>query len=170
MSTSLEQAYGAVEQAYAAGDFQAALETAEALLPQLPQDRDDQLQQRLQLLIGHIHLYGLQQPEPAAAAYRAVLEHCQEPSYRALAEEGLQQAAQSAAPAISGPLAAATEQPATPWLDDLRPTTDRRPAPRADATPAPQAASPQQQQAPDPYDRGLLLIELQGRPSELDQP
>ena len=125
---------------------------------------------RLELLRGHLHRYGLRQPEPAAAAYRAVLEHCQEPSYRALAEEGLQQAAQPTAPAISGPLAAATEQPATPWLDDLRPDADRRPAPRADATPVPQAANPQQQPAPDPYDRGLLLIELQGRPSELDQP
>lgn len=99
-----------------------------------------------------------------------MLEHCQEPSYRALAEEGLQQAAQSASPAINAPQAAATEQPATPWLDDLRPEADRRPAPRADATPAPQATSLQQQQAPDPYDRGLLLIELQGLPSELDQP
>ena len=169
MNTSLEQAYRTVEQAYATGDFQAALETAEALLPQLPQDRDDQLQQRLQLLIGHIHLYGLQQPEPAAAAYRAVLDHCPETSYRALAEEGLQQAAQSAAPAARAPLATATEQPATPWLDELRPNADRRPAPQADAMPAPQAASPQQQQTPDPYDRGLLLIELPGRPSELDR-
>jgi hypothetical protein len=170
MSTSLEQAYGAVEQAYAAADFQAALETAEALLPQIPRERDDQLQQRLQLLIGHIHLYGLQQPGPAATAYRAVLEHCQEPGYRTLAQEGLLQAAQPTAPVASAPLAAATDQPATPWLEALRPSTDLSPAPQADATPAPQAATPQQQQAPDPYDQGLLLVELQGRPSELDQP
>jgi hypothetical protein len=62
-------------------------------------------------LIGHIHLYGLQQPGPAATAYRAVLEHCQEPGYRTLAQEGLLQAAQPTAPVASAPLAAATDQP-----------------------------------------------------------
>ena len=71
-----------------------------------------------------------------------MLEHCQEPGYRTLAQEGLQQAAQPKAPVARASLAAATDQP----------------------------ASPQQQQAPDPYDQGLLLVELQGRPSELDQP
>jgi hypothetical protein len=76
----------------------------------------------------------------------------------------------STAPVASAPLAAATDQPATPWLEALRPSTDLSPAPQTDATPAPQAATPQQQQAPDPYDQGLLLVELQGRPSELDQP
>jgi hypothetical protein len=66
--SSLEQAYAAVEQAYAAADFQTALERAEALLPQITDDRDDHIQQRLQLLIGHIHLHGLQQPAQAAEA------------------------------------------------------------------------------------------------------
>lgn len=66
--SSVEQAYAAVEQAYAAADFQTALERAEALLPQITDDRDDHIQQRLQLLIGHIHLHGLQQPAQAAEA------------------------------------------------------------------------------------------------------
>jgi hypothetical protein len=156
MSSSLEQAYAAVEQAYAGGDFATALDAAEALLPELTADRDDQLQQRLQLLIGHIHLYGLQQPNQAAAAYRAVLEHCQEPSYRASAEAGLRDAA-------------ATGQPATPWLEALQPSASP-PRPATTQELALEPAKPAQTKAPDPYDRGLLLLELPGRPSELDGP
>lgn len=155
--SSLEQAYAAVEQAYAAADFHTALERAEALLPDITAERDDQLLPRLQLLIGHIHLYGLQQPPQAAAAYRAVLQHCQEPSYRASAEAGLRDAA--------------TDQPATPWLEALQP---ERPGPASTPLtphPAPaQLAEAPQTKAPDPYDRGLLLLELPGRPSELDGP
>lgn len=154
-SSSLEQAYAAVEQAYAAGDFSTALEGAEALLPELSADRNDQLQQRLQLLIGHIHLYGLQQPSQAADAYRAVLEHCQEPSYRASAEAGLRDAA-------------ATGQPATPWLEAL--PASGGPTKTATTALAPEPAKPAQTTAPDPYDRGLLLLELPGRPSELNGP
>jgi hypothetical protein len=155
--SSVEQAYAAVEQAYAAADFQTALERAEALLPQITGDRDDQLQQRLQLLIGHIHLYGLQQPPQAAAAYRAVLAQCQEPSYRASAEAGLRDAA--------------TDQPATPWLEALQPGSIKLPSAPVNLEPAPvQLAKPPQSKAPDPYDRGLLELVLPGRPSELGAP
>ncbi|MFM7455456.1 MAG: hypothetical protein ACKO2W_02580 [Vulcanococcus sp.] len=161
MSTSLEQAYAAVEQAYGEGDYRIALDMAEALLPQIQSGRDDQLQERLQLLMGHLHLYGLQQPDQAAAAYRAVLHSSQDPSYRVLAEEGLQQAGTTN-----------TDQPATPWLDALRSSEGRalggsEPSATAPTTPA---TTPRQQKAPDPYDRGLLVLSLQGRPRELDLP
>ncbi|MEY2749775.1 MAG: hypothetical protein RLZZ168_1791 [Cyanobacteriota bacterium] len=155
--SSVEQAYAAVEQAYAAADFQTALERAEALLPQITDDRDDQLQQRLQLLIGHIHLYGLQQPPQAAAAYRAVLEQCQEPSYRAAAEAGLRDAA--------------IDQPATPWLEELQPGSIKRPNAVMNLGAAPtQVAEAPQTKTPDPYDRGRLELQLAGRPSELGAP
>ena len=90
MSGSLEEAYVAVERAYGQADFAGALQLAQALQPQVPPGRPDLLDQRLQLLIGHIHLYGLNQPAQAAAAYSAVLEGCAEPSYRDLAGQGLE--------------------------------------------------------------------------------
>ena len=93
MHSSVEEAYNAVERAYGQGDFKAALQQAEALQPQIPAGRQDLLDQRLQLLIGHIQLYGIGQPEQAEAAYSAVLQQCQEASYRALAEHGLQHCA-----------------------------------------------------------------------------
>jgi hypothetical protein len=175
MNTSLEQAYIEVEQAYAAGDYRTALDMAEALLPQIPSDRDDELQQRLQLLVGHLHLYGLQQPAQAAAAYRAVLIASQDPGYRASAEDGLQQAEPPitlSAQTNGSNAAKASDQPATPWLQELQDPATRPPngVAAAPGEPTLRPPEPKQQTAPDPYDRGLLLIELQGRPSELDQP
>ncbi|MFM8968174.1 MAG: hypothetical protein ACKOGI_09605 [Vulcanococcus sp.] len=103
-STSLEQAYAAVEQAYGEGDYRMALD---------------------------------------------------------MAEEGLQQAGTTK-----------TDQPATPWLDALRSSKGRalggsEPSATAPTTPA---TTPRQQKAPDPYDQGLLVLSLQGRPRELDLP
>ena len=125
MSSSLDEAYGAVERAYGQGDFAAALQAAEALLPQIPAGRSDQLDQRLQLLIGHIQLYGLEQPLQAETAYRAVLGQSRDPAYRQLAEQGLERChqaeaeplAEAAAPGDThGPVDAL---PATPWLQQL---------------------------------------------------
>ena len=115
MSGSLEEAYVAVERAYGQGDFSGALTLAEALLPQVPAGRPDLLDQRLQLLLGHIHLYGLNQPAQAAAAYNAVLTGCSEPSYQALAGQGLelsrQQMPADAPPAQSAGAAEAATAP-----------------------------------------------------------
>lgn len=137
MPSPEEQAYSAVERSYGQGDFSQALALAEALQPQLQPQRSDRLDQRLQLLIGHIHLYGLAQPQQAEAAYRAVLESCSEPSYRQLAEQGLQLSSQPPAEATAP---ASADQPATPWLQQL-------PNPEAAAaqpvpTASPQAAAP----------------------------
>jgi hypothetical protein len=132
MPSPEEQAYSAVERAYGQGDFAGALEQAEALQPQLHPNRSDLLDQRLQLLIGHIHHYGLGQPRQAETAYRAVLSSCSEPTYRQLAEQSLQLCAQQPEPAETNPesnpaSAVASEPssqptsdlPATPWLAQL---------------------------------------------------
>ena len=108
MSGSLEEAYVAVERAYGQGDFAGALQLAEALQPQVPPGRPDLLDQRLLLLLGHIHLYGLNQPVQAAAAYTAVIEGCSEPSYRELASQGLEISRQQM------PIATEPETPAAP--------------------------------------------------------
>jgi hypothetical protein len=120
MPSPEEQAYSAVERAYGQGDFAGALDQAEALQPQLQPNRSDLLDQRLQLLIGHIHLYGLGQPRQAAASYQAVLSSCPETTYRQLAEQNLQLCAQQPGPAESEPNSQPTSDlPATPWLAQL---------------------------------------------------
>lgn len=90
MQSAVEQAYSAVERLYGEGNFAEALQQAASLQPALESGRPDLLDQRLQLLIGHILLYGLGQVDQAAEAYSTVLERCSEPSYRALAEQSLQ--------------------------------------------------------------------------------
>jgi hypothetical protein len=135
MQNALEQAYSAIERSYAEGGFPEALGQAMELQPQIEVGRADLLDQRLQLLIGHIHLYGLAEPQQAATAYQAVLAQCQKPAYRQLAEQGLALCAEqgdSAAPsseaqpeqeerAVSAPIAAtpSPDLPATPWLAQL---------------------------------------------------
>ncbi len=116
MQASPEQAYTDIERAYGQGDFSGALQLAESLAPQLAADNSDPLANRLQLLMGHIHLYGLNQPEQACQAYKTLLAHCQAPQLRQLAEHSLlrcEQITSEAAPAEASTL------PATPWLAEL---------------------------------------------------
>lgn len=116
MQASPEQAYTDIERAYGQGDFSGALQLAESLAPQLAADNSDPLANRLQLLMGHIHLYGLNQPEQASQAYKTLLAHCQAPQLRQLAEHSLlrcEQITSEAAPAEASTL------PATPWLGQL---------------------------------------------------
>jgi len=116
MQASPEQAYTDIERAYGQGDFSGALQLAESLAPQLAADNSDPLANRLQLLMGHIHLYGLNQPEQASQAYKTLLAHCQAPQLRQLAEHSLlrcEQITSEAAPAEASTL------PATPWLAEL---------------------------------------------------
>ena len=145
MPSPEEQAYSAVERAYGQGDFADALQRAEALQPQLQPNRSDLLDQRLQLLIGHIHLYGLDQPRQAEAAYRTVLSTCPEPTYRQLAEQSLQLCAQHPKPSESAPSSQPTNDlPATPWLaqlDDPQQALTSIQQAWATATPAAQSAA-----------------------------
>ena len=140
MSGSLEEAYVAVERAYGQGDFATALKLAVALRPQVQAGRPDLLDQRLQLLLGHIHLYGLNQPGPAATAYAAVLESCNEPAYRDLASQGLDLSRQQLAATPGG---APETAGATPW-EAAAPGTA---AGDLAGTPSVSQASPQPQNA-----------------------
>lgn len=140
MAKTFQESYIDVERAYSQGQFQQALSQAETLLTNRPEDADDLQYSRLQLLTGHIHLYGLKQPEKAATYYSQVVESSQEPTYRELARQGLElcsgeqsrPAAEvpaptdsvpsvdppfltTAAPTASGDVSAAA--PAMPWLD-----------------------------------------------------
>ena len=135
MSGSLEEAYVAVERAYGQGDFAGALQLAEALQPQVPPGRPDLLDQRLLLLLGHIHLYGLNQPVQAAAAYTAVIEGCSEPSYRELAGQGLEISRQQM------PVATEPETPAAPEVPADSESSVSEATVSATSVPAPMGAA-----------------------------
>mgnify|MGYP006273905513 FL=1 len=143
MSASLEEAYVAVERAYGQGDFAGALQLAEALQPQIPAGRPDLLDQRLQLLLGHIHLYGLQQPLEAATAYNAVLESCTEPSYRELAGQGLEISRQHS-PAPEPPAATSSDLSPEGIAEEISevPAAEPTSPPGATATAQPAAGPP----------------------------
>jgi hypothetical protein len=140
VSTTLQEAYVAVERAYSLQQFPEALRLALDLLPRIPTGSDDQLDLRLQLLIGHTYLYGLGLPQQALPCYQQVLKLSYDPTYRELAEQGVTLCQQSGAsplaaenPASGGlssgpnpgvinddaPSSGATAGAAVPWLDDL---------------------------------------------------
>lgn len=127
MSDGLEDAYMAVEQAYGQGDFATALNLATELLALVPAGREDLLDHRLHLMIGHIHGFGLGQPAQAAAAYALVLATCTNPAYRDLASQGLARTGGgTATPAEVAPETAA----AMPWLSDMQAASAGRAAVR----------------------------------------
>ena len=143
MSTNLQDAYIAVEHAYSMQLFPEALRLALELQPRIPSGSDDQLDLRLQLLIGHTYLYGLGRPQKALPCYEQVLKQSYDPTYRELAEQGVtlcQQAGASpieaespstsssatgteTATAFPSPDPAASSSAssgaAVPWLEDL---------------------------------------------------
>ena len=96
MDADFEQHYQAAERAYGLGDYPEAHDLASALWDQLQSASDEQDQSLVlgwravvALLLGHIQLHGLQQPEQAALSYQRVLESEPEATLAALAKQGL---------------------------------------------------------------------------------
>ena len=134
MSINLQDAYIAVEHAYSMQQFPEALRLAQDLVPRIPSGSEDQLDLRLQLLIGHTYLYGLGLPQKALPCYQQVLKLSYDPTYRELAEQGVALCQQAGVSLLAGgsqsaspsPAASADEAPsssssgvAVPWLEDL---------------------------------------------------
>jgi hypothetical protein len=157
----LDEAYRAVERTYSQGQFAEALVAAETLLRRLPGEQSDDHLPRLQLLIGHIHLYGLNQAEQALPFYRGVAEANQEPTYRELARQGIQlceQVLTAGSGSTPGPAPAEAEEaqapvaaPAMPWLQQLTDpeaalqqstAPERQPQERPRAAPVPASPIP----------------------------
>ena len=97
MDADFEQHYQAAERAYGLGDYAEAHALASALWGQLESasnDHDPSLvlgwRAVVSLLLGHIQLHGLQQPEQAAISYERVLEDDVDATIAALAEQGLE--------------------------------------------------------------------------------
>ena len=127
MSSASSDRYAAIERAYGEGRFSDALQGAEALLHELQArasgPESETALSRLQLLTGHIHLYGLRQPQDAQAYYQAVAGSMAPSTLVDLAQTGLQRCQlQPPAPQEPSSLQAIgdlPELPATPWLNQL---------------------------------------------------
>ena len=100
MDSEFEQRYQAAERAYGLGDFSEAHTLASGLWDQLQTASANQDQGQDQgivlgwrsvvsLLMGHIQLHGLHNPEDAASAYQRVLDGESDATLAALAAQGL---------------------------------------------------------------------------------
>lgn len=127
MSSASSDRYAAIERAYGEGRFSDALQGAEALLHELQASasgpESETALSRLQLLTGHIHLYGLGQPQDAQAYYQAVAGSRAPSTLVDLAQAGLQrcqlQPAAQEEPSSQQAIGDLPELPATPWLNQL---------------------------------------------------
>ncbi|MDC3010873.1 hypothetical protein OAZ24_01405 [Synechococcus sp. AH-736-G21] len=97
MDTNFEQHYQAAERAYSLGDYTEAHAVTSKLWDQLQSASAEHEQSIVvgwqavvSLLLGHIQLHGLQQPEEATLSYQRVLDNAPEATIAALAEQGLE--------------------------------------------------------------------------------
>ena len=97
MDADFEQHYQAAERAYGLGDYAEAHALASALWDQLESASNDHelslvlgWRAVVSLLLGHIQLHGLQQPEQAAISYEQVLQGDVDATIAAIAEQGLE--------------------------------------------------------------------------------
>ena len=182
MDGDFQQRYQAAEQAYGEGRYADADTLATTLLQQLeatpdtPENRAAKLGWRaiVGLLLGHITLYGQQQPDPAAGFYQLVLDSDPQETLAELARQGLnrcqaQQPGEAQRPDLlqdpfvnSGSAAAPSAQQqhsrstAMPWLDAPMPV---EPEPEPSPTPTP-SQEPLQTQEP---------FQIQETPAEAEQ-
>jgi hypothetical protein len=88
------QRYAELEKAYVEEHWSTVLTNGQTLLDAIETSDDPQaegLANRVRVLLGHTHLYGLAEPEVAEDYYRSVLGSRAEPELRRIAAEGLQQ-------------------------------------------------------------------------------
>lgn len=136
----LQERYSAIELAYSERRWPEVESLSQALLAELTPNPADPLQLRLVLLLGHTRLYGLADPSGAHHYYASVLEHCEEPTLRDIAQQGLEQCAQQTDPPPSQAAPAPTSaEPAAPWLvgdEQAQPSGANPEAAEASATPS----------------------------------
>ncbi len=172
MDGDFQQHYQDAERAYGEGDYAEAHRLASGLLEQLvdqPEDADAQAavlgwRAFVALLLGHIELYGKDNPQQAAGYYEQVLARQPHDTLAELAQQGLERSRQGssaanqpeASPALEPSPAAAQppdllrdpflkDQPeasasskttAMPWMEST-PTPNPTPAPTPPPTPEP---------------------------------
>lgn len=134
------QRYAVIEQAYSKEDWAMVLRDGGELLQEIKQSGSPQflgLRMRLQLLLGHTHLYGFADKRAAAEFYAAVASQSKEASLAKIAQQGLKQCN------VSAP-AAAEPQPETQTSPTPEATRGQPAAATATSplTTSPKAASP----------------------------
>jgi hypothetical protein len=97
VDADFEQQYQAAERAYGLGEYTEAHALASAMWDQLQSASDEHnpslvlgWRAVVALLLGHIQLHGLQQPDQAALFYQQVLDSEPEATLAALADQGLE--------------------------------------------------------------------------------
>ena len=163
VDADFEQHYQAAERAYGLGEYAEAHAIASALWGQLEsasKDHDPSLvlgwRAVVSLLLGHIQLHGLQQPEQAAVAYERVLEGDVDATIAALAEQGLKRC-RSEQIASEADMTPATNGAIPDLLKDPFLSTDpdqARPAPADVVTAMPWLSS---EEEPEPCSRRIPL-------------
>ena len=149
LSGDLMERYGAIEKAYCDERWQSVIQDGQTLLNALggSTQAPDGLQERLQLLMAHAHLYGFGDRDVAEDLYQAVLRSGAEASLRQIAEQGLAECSQPRS------VAPAREPESMP-----EPHLPHSGSPQAAPAPAPAEASPElsaalswlQQDTPEP--------------------
>ncbi len=126
------QRYAVIEQAYSKEDWAMVLRDGGELLQQIQQTGNPQLlglRMRVQLLLGHTHLYGCADKTAAAEFYAAVASESREAPLAKIAQQGLEQCS------VSTPRAAEPE-PETQTSPTPNPTRGEAAAAPVTATPA----------------------------------
>lgn len=123
----LQERYSAIELAYSERRWPEVESLSQALLAELSPNPADPLQLRLVLLLGHTRLYGLADPSGAHHYYASVLEHCEEPTLRDIAQQGLDNVPNRPTPRPRRQLrlSPARRQSPSPQLPGWRVTNDR---------------------------------------------
>ena len=97
-SSLARRRYGEVEAAYTSRRYTQALNDGLSLLQDLEDPANQPLRMRLLLLLAHTWLYGLEDQDSAAVAYRQVAEESEEPALQEIAAEGLSRSRPSEQP------------------------------------------------------------------------
>ena len=156
MDADFEQRYQAAERAYGLGEYAEAHALVSALWDQLQSASDEHdpslvlgWRAVVSLLLGHIQLHGLQQPEPATVSYERVLEGEPDATIAALAEQGLERCRSEHIASEAGPMLA-TDGAIPDLLKDPFLSTDHdqaKPAPADVVTAMPWLSSGEEAQA-----------------------
>ena len=136
MDGDFQQQYQDAERAYGEGDYTAAHRLASGLLGQLMDQPEDPEAQAavlgwrafVALLLGHIELYGRDNPNQAAGYYEQVLASQPHETLAELAEQGLERSRQSRS-ATSQPDESLTEADEPPLEEPPQQSTARQPLP-----------------------------------------
>ena len=136
MDGDFQQQYQDAERAYGEGDYAEAHRLASGLLAQLVDQPQDPAAQAavlgwrafVALLLGHIELYGRDNPNQAAGFYEQVLASQPHETLAELAEQGLERSRQSSS-ATSQPDESPAEAEEPPTEEPSQQTTARQPLP-----------------------------------------